>query len=404
MAGKDIINSVDINNPSATRKSSDLLPNYHRTDRNTKFLASTLDQFIQQPQIKRIDGYIGSKLSPKYDPENDQYIPGKTKLRTDYQLEPSLIISDMDKNIQTALGFDDLLNQISFKGGDVSNIDKLFRSSSFSYEPHIDWDKFVNFSQYYWMPTGPDSIEIFGKQQETQSTYTVTDSGEGTLSFNPPGSTNPLITLYRGLTYVFNVTSAFPFYVKTAYVSGVKDLYAGAIGNGTRSGQIIVTIDEFTPNTLFYFAEGSSTAFGQFVVKSIEENTELDIDADILGKKSYTSVSGVTLSNGMKIRFAGNVTPESYIGKDWMVEGVGDSIKLIDFSSLILEGVETSNLNVNFDATPFDEYPFDDFRYVPLIPEYITINRAAVDKNAWSKYNRWIHQDVIIATAKANGV
>jgi hypothetical protein len=404
MAGKDIINSVDINNPSTTRRSSDLLPNYHRTDRNTKFLASTLDQFIQQPQIKRIDGFIGSKLSPKYDPENDQYIPGKTKLRTDYQLEPSLVISDKDKNIQTALGFDDLLNQISFKGGDVSNIDKLFRSSSFSYEPHIDWDKFVNFSQYYWMPTGPDSIEIFGKQQETQSTYTVTDSGEGTLSFNPPGSTNPLITLYRGLTYVFNVTSAFPFYVKTAYVSGIKDLYTGAIGNGTRNGQIIVTIDEFTPNTLFYFAEGSSTAFGQFVVKSIEENTDLDIDADILGKKSYTSVSGVTLSNGMKIRFAGNVTPESYIDKDWMVEGVGDSIKLIDFSSLILEGVETSNLNVNFDATPFDEYPFDDFRYVPLIPEYITINRAAVDKNAWSKYNRWVHQDVIIATAKANRV
>lgn len=404
MAGKDIINSVDVNNPSTTRRSSDLLPNYHRTDRNTKFLASTLDQFIQQPQIKRIDGFIGSKLSPKYDPENDQYIPGKTKLRTDYQLEPSLIISDIDKNIRQALGFDDLINQLAFKGADVSNFDKLFRPKSFSYNPHIDWDKFVNFSQYYWMPTGPSTIEIVGKQQETQSTFTVTDSGEGTLSFNPPGSTNPLLTLYRGLTYVFNVNSAFPFYVKTAYVSGVKDLYTGVTGNGTRNGQIIVTIDEFTPNTLFYFAEGSSTAFGQFVVKSIKENTDLDINADIIGKKSYTSVGGVSLSNGMKVRFAGNVIPESYLDKEWVVEGVGDAITLIDYSSLILEGVETSNLNVNFDATPFDEYPFDDFRYVPLIPEYITINRAAIDKNAWSKYNRWVHQDVIIATAKANGV
>jgi hypothetical protein len=404
MAGKDIINPVDVNNPSTTRRSADLLPNYHRTDRNSKFLASTLDQFIQQPQIKRIDGFIGSKLSPNYDPENDQYIPGKTKLRTDYQLEPSLIISDVDKNIRQALGFDDLVNQLSYKGGDVSNFDKLFRPNAFSYNPHIDWDKFVNFNQYYWMPTGPATVEVVGKQQETQSTYTVTDSGEGTLSFNPPGSTNPLLTLYRGLTYVFNVTSAFPLYIKTAFVPGAKELYSGVTGNGTRNGQVIVTIDEFTPNTLFYFAEGSSTAFGQFTVKSIEENTELDIELDIIGKESYTSVNGVALSNGMKVRFAGNVSPEYYLDKEWIVEGVGEAITLIDYSSLILEGVETSNLNVNFDATPFDEYPFDDFRYVPLIPEYITINKASPDKNAWSKYNRWVHQDVIIATARANGV
>jgi hypothetical protein len=406
MASKDIINPVDINNPSSTRRSADLLPTYHRTDRNTKFLASTLDQFIQQPQIKRVNGFVGSKLSLNYNPSSDEYIDGTTQLRNNYQLEPSLIISDVDKNIKTALGYDDLINQLAFNNAKVDNLDKLFHPRSYSYDPQIDWDKFVNFRQYYWMPTGPDSVEILGKQKNTVSTYTVKDSEDGgTLIFTPDGgTTNPLLTLYRGLTYVFNVTSKFPFYVKTSYTTGIQNLYSGVTNNGTKVGQVIVTIDEFTPTKLFYFAEGNPSAVGQFVVKELEEATQLDIEKDILGKQTYSSANRVTLSNGMKVRFVGSVTPESYLDKDWIVEGVGSAITLIDFSTLQTVGIETSNLNVNFDASPFDEYPFDDFRYIPLTPEYVTINRAATDKNPWSRYNRWVHEDVIAATANANGV
>ena len=145
MASKDIINPVDVNNPSTTRRSSDLLPNYHRTDKNTKFLASTLDQFIQQPEIKRIDGYVGSKLSLNYDPAKDQYIDGTTKLRNNYQLEPSLVIQDVNQNIKKVLGYDDLINQLDFNNSKVSNLDRLFRPKSYSYDPMIDWDKFVYF-------------------------------------------------------------------------------------------------------------------------------------------------------------------------------------------------------------------------------------------------------------------
>ena len=44
-------------------KSINLLPESLRTDKNAKFLSSTLDQLIQPPQLERIDGYIGSKLA-----------------------------------------------------------------------------------------------------------------------------------------------------------------------------------------------------------------------------------------------------------------------------------------------------------------------------------------------------
>ena len=68
MANKDVVNQEDINNNSKTRRTSDLLPGYHRTDKNIKFLASTLDQFIQEPQLERLSGFLGSKLSPNYNP------------------------------------------------------------------------------------------------------------------------------------------------------------------------------------------------------------------------------------------------------------------------------------------------------------------------------------------------
>lgn len=406
MASRDINNPVGVDNPSLTRRSSDLLPGYLRTDKNTKFLASTLDQLIQQPQLERINGFMGSKLSPNFDPITDNYIDSGSKLRNAYQLEPGLIVRDVQQNISLALGYDDLINELENNNANVSNLDRLFRPKSYSYNPHIDWDKFVNYRQYYWMPTGPDTIEVTGTQKSAVSTYTVTDSADGLgLMFTPDGLTaTPLLTLYRGLTYVFNVNSAYPFYIKTAYVQGSNSLYSGASNNGTNNGQIILTVDETTPNVLFYFAEGNADAVGQINVKSLTENTAIDIESEIIGKQTYTSGNGIKFSNGMKVKFVGNITPDTYQNKEYFVEGVGTAIVLVDYDSLTNIGTGTTNLNVNFDAQPFDQYPFDDFQYVPLTPEYITSNRASPDKNSWARYNRWVHSSVLDSTAKANGV
>ena len=63
----------------------------------------------------------------------------------------------------------------------------------------------------------------------------------------------------------------------------------------------------------------------------------------------------------------------------------------------------TSQLDDNFESTPFDTYPYDKFRKLPITPEYITISRASKDLNPWSRYNRWVHGDVIQASAAALG-
>ena len=188
-------------------KSINLLPEFLRTEKNSKFLASTIDQLIQKPQLERIDGYVGSTLTPTYVSTSDIYISETLPLRRNYQLEPALVVKDSLGTVKDVIGIDDLTNEIAIKNGNVDNFDRLYRTEFFSYDPHIDWDKFVNYQEYYWLVNGPSTVSITGTQLNSDSTFSVTDNELGTsFVFSPDSFTeDPLIVLYRGNTYTFNI-------------------------------------------------------------------------------------------------------------------------------------------------------------------------------------------------------
>ena len=50
----------------AVFKTHRFLPDVFQTDTNKKFLNATLDQLVSEPDLKRVDGYIGRKLSPTF--------------------------------------------------------------------------------------------------------------------------------------------------------------------------------------------------------------------------------------------------------------------------------------------------------------------------------------------------
>jgi hypothetical protein len=386
-------------------KTINLLPEFLRTDKNNKFLSSTLDQWIQPPALERIDGYIGSTITPTYNSTADNYIPESLPLRKDYQLEPAVVFKDSQGAVQSAIAFDDLVNEIATKGGINNNLDRLFRSDFYSYDPHIDWDKLVNYTEYYWLVTGPSTIVITGQPTNTTSTFAVTDNVLNSAFVFSNGLTeNPIITLYRGNTYNFEVNSRHKFFVKTDSSTGISDALVDNItNNGTSTGIVSLVVDQYTPDTLYYIANDQQQAQGQLVIKDASQNSIIDVENDIINKKNYRSGTGIELSNGMKIIFGGTVLPESYRNKEYWVEGVGDAIKLIDYNTLMSSELMASFYDEDFDATPFDNYPYDNFKTLPITPEYITINRASKDLNPWSRYNRWVHSDVIKVSAEANG-
>jgi len=275
-------------------KSVSLLPIFLQTDKNSKFLSGTLDQLIQPAELERLDGYIGSTITPTYNPADDVYLSENLELRRNYQLDPALVIKDSSNNIQDVQGLDDLINEITIKGGLTDNIDRILRSDTYSYDAHIDWDKLVNYQNYYWLPTGPDVIYI--------------------------------------------------------------------------------------------------------------ETDNLDVDSSIVGHSQYTTTAGVVLSNGMLISFAGLHVADKYRNKEFFVEGVGTSIVLVPFDKLIIGETSAYQYIDYFDRKIFDNFSFDGHRRAAIDPEYITINRASQDLNPWSRYNRWVHHDVIYASSMATGL
>ncbi len=390
------------------RKTSDLLPRYFRTDGNKKFLSATLDQLVQPGKAKKISGYIGRR-NAKASKADDIFISATDADRQNYQLEPAAVITDYLGNVNFYKDYIDHVNHIRVFGGDVSNHERINKQEFYSWNPHIDWDKFTNFQQYYWLPYGPDAIEVTGQQQAIESTYTVVTEDEGdtyAYLFTPDGLTrNPTITLFRGQTYKFEINSPNnAFNIKTVRVSGELERYTeGVTNNGIESGTVTFTVAENSPDVLFYVSSADANVGGVIQVKDITENTFLDVTLDIIGKKTYTMSNGVSMSNGMKVKFEGNITPEEYGTGYWYVEGVGTAIKLVAEADLEIIGAYSEENALLFDDEPFDASPFSTLTSFPKNKDYVVINRASADRNPWSRYNRWYHQDVVIATANALG-
>jgi hypothetical protein len=401
------------------RNSTALLPTYFQTEKNKRFLSSTLDQLYKVPELDRINGFVGSKLTPTYNSSKDVYLSdadtGTPTLREKYEFTPALTIKDPIGNYKKAFEFDDLVNQLSYHGAYTDNLNNLFAPEVSSYNPHIDWDKFVNFRQYYWLATGPETITVTGLQKDTTSTYTVTDSEDKDyFIFTPDGFTqNPLLTLYKDVTYIFNINSDRKFFIKTTNNPGVIDALGPANGitnNGASNGQIIFSVGETLPGILYYCSDEPGAVIGTILIRNIEENSSIDVDEEIVGKATYTTAprqgfsDGLTFINGLRISFAGEVTPAYYKNKEFIVEGVGTAIRLVDYNDLKTPETFATQYDDDFDVEPFDEFPFDGFETLPIVPDYITINRSSIDGNSWSRYNRWFHQSVIELSAAANGI
>ena len=276
----------------------DFLPEIFQTPANKQFLAATLDQLVQEPKYKKTQGWIGRRVGPGVNP-NDHYVVEPTKTRENYQLEPGVVLLDSSDShkVVDAITYPGINDAISSQGGFTDNAQRLYTSEYYSFDPFIDYDKFVNYSQYYWLPYGPSAVTVAATDVPTSNDFTVTrDNGYYTFSSvgdkNPNitlvrGGTynfeiaqnetntvtyrvtnngtsayvidfqpNPDLTLVRGNTYIFNLvlnSSSLPFWIKTQLSTGFSYQYsAGVFNNGATQGQVKFTVPMGAPDTLYY--------------------------------------------------------------------------------------------------------------------------------------------------------
>ena len=302
----------------ATVRTVDFLPDIFQTPVNKQFLSATLDQLTQEPKFKKSQGFIGQRIGPGVN-ANDHYVIEPTKSRNDYQLEPGVVqIDPMDSaKIVDAITYPGITDALTVQGGITANTDYLYTSDYYTWDPFVDFDKFVNYAQYYWLPGGPPAVDVsatgvpttdnftvtrangvytfsnytgnnptlalvkggsytFNVAQNTTETVTYRVTNQGTSAYVINQNNNPTLTLVRGNTYYFNLslTDALPFYIKTIASLGIVNVYSeGVINNGASAGQIIFTVPQDAPDTLYYCNPVEFNLRGQFNVVNATAGT-----------------------------------------------------------------------------------------------------------------------------------
>ena len=157
------------------------------------------------------------------------------------------------------------------------------------------------------------------------------------------------------------------------------------------------------PLDVLYYQDGTNpNKVGIIKIADSDLDNFINIETEILGKTTYTSPNGVQFTNGLKVQFDGNVFPNQYRSGEYYVEGVGTAIELISTDTLIVPEKFSRGDFVPYDTIGYDDAEYDLALFVPIDPDYITIARNSISKNAWSRSNRWFHIDVINATAQYN--
>ena len=353
----------------ATQVSSlDFLPEVFRTTTNRQFLAATLDQLIQQPDLRKVEGYLGTKYGYAVE-RTDQYVLEPTASRENYQLDPSVVL--LKPNTQTArdfISYPGMTSALKNQGGLTDNNNRLFENQFYSWQSFINQDMIVNYSQYYWIPDGPDSVTVSTDNVYLREDYVVTDNVNG---FDIAGITqaNPTLTLLRGGTYTFSVNQQSAFWIQgfpglSGYAPGQNESTRDILGvtnNGINNGTVTFTVPAKDAQSQFdlpgnYLVDVVSTLqYNQIngqVVANIDGVTQLNgktlmfyNNGDSSTQINYYTISVnsgtgiVTLSIGAGIVNDQKITATSgtnYVGKTFYRDSTG-VVQLIPYQSAVLD-------------------------------------------------------------------
>jgi len=299
------------------------LPAVFETETNQKFLNTTLDQLVTEPNLTPINGYVGRKFAPGYEGITS-YIREPNTVRADYQLEPTTVVKDSTEDaVEFYNSYPELLQQIQFFGGNVADQNKLFSSEYYTYDPQIDYDKFTNFGSYYWLPDGPASVNVTSVTASLSEAYYVYPDNSGNV-YNFSGFqtvTNPDIVLVRGGTYTFEVNqTGKAFWIQSDPGLSGKQLdnnnlssreVLGVTNNGDDVGTITFTVPSSDAQDVYINAN---------VVQNVSFVTNLkfsEIDGQLLSNVAalggLDSVTASTLIDGKSLIFGTYYTDSA----DW---------------------------------------------------------------------------------------
>ena len=287
----------------ATRiRTIEFLPEIFQTKTNDQFLSATLDQLIQPPDFARVQGYIGSKFGYGVK-STDQYVQEPTIDKTNYQLEPTVVFNDPTTGqVTDALTYTGLIDSIRLESGLQPNHNSLFKNEFYSWDSFVDLDKLINFGQYYWIPEGPEPVDITTETVLEKATIKFIDNiNSFKVEVNGVllSTENPILTLVRGGTYTLEIDNKSKFYIQS--LPGVKGVdpnktnfstreISGIETNGVDVGKIIYNAPLANAQDNYKFSNtitvdlASDLTFGNVNGSPVNLIKNIDGVVDIQGK------------------------------------------------------------------------------------------------------------------------
>jgi len=329
----------------ARNRSVDFLPEVFKTDTNKEFLASTLDQLVQEPKLKQIQGYIGNKFKSGVN-KGDTYLLEPTVERSNYQLETGVVFTNDNNDAEEVITYPEIIDALKTKGAIVDKHDRLFSSEAYCLSPFFDFDKFINHSQYYWMPNGPDTVDVQATEIDFEDNYNVTINDDY-FSFDEVTGENPTLTLVRGGEYNFNISTQGVFYIQTEPgTSGVK-----ASTPNISSRDVYGVSDNGTGVVNFAVPESNRQEF-------YHNLTEIN-DVDLVTMAKFNSINGKELSDVKNI--------------DGITDLDGKTIVFLDTTNGDSESTGWIIEHDLFDETPYDDEVYGRTTYIDSIEDRYSV-------------------------------
>ena len=377
-----------------------LLPVINQTTAVKNFFESTVEQLFAEANSEIITGFIGNKTSEDYN-VNLAFLQEPTVNRKFYSLSPVVnTINLTSGKSEGFIFFDEYINTLNIYGANTLNQNKIFSSDYQTFLPPVNIDKLINFQEYYFDPeisANCHTVVNWTANTSFTTNTVIVNSGTYYIANRNFKSTSSFVNDTSLDTYTFtpDITQSTKAVITTNldhnFYTGDKIIITGVSGMTEVNGNTYYaekvtsrTLKLYTDKDLRIPLDSSNftawTSGGKIVhtsgptAISLTGNVAnyIDVERDITGKTAFTPAGGTAFRNGMVVSFTGNYVISSTITKDrdYIVEGVGTSIKLVD-------------------RTVSRSSPFA----YNVGKDYINLERGSTNNNIWSRNNFWWHKD-----------
>ena len=407
-----------------------LIPSALKNETLTSLISNLFNRFVSEERSVYINGRVGRQI------DDDASIHASNLERKLNALVPALYFKT--GTLENVFTFDDFVNRLNVLDVDVNNMRSWMAEQAFNFSPPINYDKFVNYSNYYWigkqqpyvpshvwnlekdpeyyviaLPPGDSTVKLAVRVVSTSNinlyindrppetftifftsstTFTLTsDQGivaaDSTTITNTPGTKTP-IKISKGAAYSALPDDALCSFVITA---GTNSFSAGDF--------FTVQIKYFTSE--IYISLNSLVLVGKGAISGV------------ITDSTYMIIDGVRLVGGERVLVQGQIDPSENgiysvrVGDKWVRTADANETSNFPLNTVVFIVRGTLHANHTYilssRGNSIDPFTLDDPTKGQL---YFTFLSATLPYavNNWQESNYWLHRDdfALITSSSVN--